>query len=72
MERCTQSWKGECVQVAEEICIYRHTTAYLHSGEDPEALDVLYHETEVNILNHVSGWQGFAAVLPAAEPGMLA
>lgn len=55
MERCTQSWKGECVQVAEEICIYRHTTAYLHSGEDPEALDVLYHETEVNILNHVSG-----------------
>lgn len=41
--------------MAEEICIYRHTTAYLHSGEDPEALDVLYHETEVNILNHVSG-----------------
>lgn len=58
----TASWRDalragrvRCVQVAEEICIYRHTTAYLHSGEDPEALDVLYHETEVNILNHVSG-----------------
>lgn len=41
--------------MAEEIRIYGHTPAYRHSGEEPEALDVLYHETEVDILKHVSG-----------------
>lgn len=41
--------------MAEEISIYGHTPAYLHSREEREALDVLYRETEVNILNHVSG-----------------
>lgn len=41
--------------MAEEIHIYGHTAAYLHSGEESEALDVLYRETEVNILNHVRG-----------------
>lgn len=48
--------RGRCVQLAEEIPIYGHTPAYLHSGEEPKALDVLYRETEVNILKHASGW----------------
>lgn len=47
--------RGRCVHVAEEIRIYGHTPAYRHSGEEREALDVLYRETEVNIQNHVSG-----------------
>lgn len=41
--------------MAEEIRIYGHTPAYRPSGEEREALDVLYRETEVNIQNHVSG-----------------
>lgn len=44
---------ARCAQVAEEIGI-THTIAYPHTGKDLEALDVLYRETEVNTLSHVS------------------
>lgn len=50
------------MQVAEEICVYRYTIAYLQTGKDPEGLEVLYCETECEWLTK----------LLASELGMMA